>query len=84
MKFFTYIIYSSITDRYYIGVTSNISERLAKHNTNHKGYTGNANDWILEYYEEFQNKTFALKREKQLKSWKSRERIKELISKSYK
>ena len=36
MKFYTYILYSSALDSFYIGYTSmEIDERIKKHNTNH-------------------------------------------------
>lgn len=80
MQYLVYIIYSQRIDKYYVGYTSqNIGERIRKHNSNHKGFTGKANDWILVYQELFEYKTQALGREKQIKSWKSRVKIKELI-----
>ncbi|MCD4735677.1 MAG: GIY-YIG nuclease family protein, partial [Bacteroidales bacterium] len=52
-----------------------------KHNTNHKGFTGKANDWALVYYEIFETKSEAYARERQVKGWKNTERIKQLIRK---
>ena len=77
--FVTYILYSKSKNKYYIGATSNLNERLKKHNTNHKGFTGGIGDWEVCYSENFENKTDALKREKTIKSWKSRVKIEELI-----
>ena len=74
-----YIIYSSNLDVYYIGSTSNVEERIKKHNSKHKGFTNQTNDWELVYMESFDFKTEALIRERQLKNWKSRVRIEELI-----
>jgi putative endonuclease len=56
-----------------------IEERLRKHNTNHKGFTGGTGDWKLVYCETFELKERALAREKQIKSWKSRKMIEKLI-----
>ncbi|MFN0255764.1 GIY-YIG nuclease family protein [Pedobacter ureilyticus] len=78
--FFAYILYSSSRDRYYVGSTSDIEKRLAKHNTNHKGFTGKIGDWKLVYIEQFETREFALTREKKIKSWKSRLMIEKLIS----
>ncbi|HOZ51408.1 MAG TPA: GIY-YIG nuclease family protein [Chitinophagaceae bacterium] len=37
----TYILYSASLNKYYIGFTADeINERLQKHNSNHKGFTG--------------------------------------------
>jgi putative endonuclease len=75
----TYILYSKISDRYYIGSTGELSERLVKHNARHKGFTGQANDWVIVHSEPFSTKSEALKREKEIKGWKSRAMIERLI-----
>ena len=80
MLFYTYILFSASLDKFYIGSTGDsLIERIRKHNTNHGGFTARANDWELLYSEEFLDKTLALKREKEIKSWKSRKRIQCLI-----
>jgi putative endonuclease len=79
--FFTYILFSKTKDNYYIGHTGDeLSERIRKHNTNHKGFTGGVGDWSLVYQEIFTNKTEAYARERQLKSWKSRKLLEKLIA----
>ena len=66
---FVYVLYSHLLNRYYVGMTcENLQERLRRHNTNHKGYTGKANDWDIKYFEEFENKRDALKKEREIKS----------------
>ena len=81
MEHYTYILYSKALDGYYIGFTSGtLQERLRKHNTNHKGYTGRANDWIIAYFETYQTKTEAYERERFIKAKKSRKYIEGLIS----
>ncbi|MCB2221931.1 MAG: GIY-YIG nuclease family protein [Bacteroidetes bacterium] len=77
--YYFYIIYSTTLDHYYSGHTKNLHERIRKHNSNHKGFTGKANDWQLLYKEEFETKSAAYARERQIKSWKNRERMKQLI-----
>ena len=74
-----YILYSNKLDKYYIGHTSDIVARLRRHNSNHKGWTGKANDWEVVYSEDYQTKNEAYSRERQLKAWKSRKRIEALI-----
>ena len=54
--------------------------RLQKHLGNHSGYTAKAKDWKIVFTEQYDNKSDALAREQQLKSWKNKERIKKLIS----
>lgn len=82
MAFFVYILYSKNLDRYYIGVTENVEQRLQKHLCNHSGFTGKAKDWTIRFTEFYPDKTAALKREKQLKGWKNRLRIEQLIQES--
>ncbi|MEN8122669.1 MAG: GIY-YIG nuclease family protein [Bacteroidota bacterium] len=79
MTHYFYILFSKQLDKFYIGHTNNIEERLRKHNSNHKGFTGKANDWEIVYSEEFDTKSGAYARERNIKNWKSRSRIEELI-----
>ncbi len=76
----TYILHSISIDRFYIGSTKTpLADRLRRHNTNHKGFTGRTNDWKVVYEEKFDSYLDALAREKEIKSWKSRKKIIELI-----
>jgi len=80
MQFTVYILFSPSKDKYYVGYTGDdINERIRKHNTNHKGFTGSNADWILVYSEVFGNKKDAILRESQIKKWKSRKKIELLI-----
>ena len=74
-----YIIYSVKLDKYYIGFTSDIDDRLLKHNRKSKGFSSSGRPWILVYSKSFENKKDAMKREKQIKGWKNRDRILTLI-----
>jgi putative endonuclease len=82
MPHFVYILYSVSLDVYYIGSSGDPEIRLRKHLANHKGFTARAKDWIICYSESFTSKTDALRREKQLKSWKNKHKISELIEKA--
>jgi putative endonuclease len=76
-----YILKSTLLDKYYVGHTCDgLDERLRKHNSNHKGYTGRASDWEVVYRESFDDKPTAYGRERQVKSWKSRKKIEQLIA----
>jgi putative endonuclease len=80
MNFF-YILYSETLNQYYIGHTSEgLQERLGKHLSNHSGFTGRTKDWIIIYFEEFETKSLAYKRELEVKKWKSRVRVEKLIN----
>ena len=80
--YYFYIIYSSSIDKFYLGHTNNLEERLRKHNSKHKGFTGNTNDWEFVYAEIFNTKNEAYQRERQVKEWKNRDRMISLISKN--
>jgi putative endonuclease len=77
---FVYILYSTILEKYYIGCTSNLEERLYKHLHSSKGFTSRAKDWTIAYHEEYSTKSEALTREKQIKNWKNRSLIENLIT----
>lgn len=80
--FTVYVLYSKTYDKLYIGYTSNIQQRLLSHNLlATKGWTIKYRPWQLIYTEEFNSKTEAIDREKQLKSGKGREFIRNKILK---
>ncbi|WP_264530032.1 GIY-YIG nuclease family protein [Flavobacterium sp. N502540] len=72
-------MFSESKNKFYIGFTSDLSERLIRHNQKSKGFTGSVNDWKVVYTEDYKSKEEAYKRELQIKSWKSRIKIQELI-----
>ncbi|GAF95603.1 unnamed protein product [marine sediment metagenome] len=85
MKFWTYAIKSKSTGKIYIGHTSNFKLRLKRHNKilpiKKKSYTyKNKGPWKLVYKEKFKTRKEAIKREKELKSFKGREFIRKLIT----
>ena len=79
MQYFVYILFSLSKNRYYIGYTSNLEERLIRHNQKAKSFTGSVNDWVIVYREIFLTKEEAIARESKIKSWKSRVKIEELV-----
>ena len=76
---YTYILYSQTLDRYYIGATKDISKRIEKHLQSKRGFTSKAKDWELKYSEAFETRSEALQRERQIKSWKNRKLLEQLI-----
>ena len=76
--FTTYIIFSKNLDKYYIGHTTDLQQRLVKHLANHNGFTGRTNDWVIVHQEIFDSKEQAYKREREIKNWKSRKMIEKL------
>jgi putative endonuclease len=77
--FYVYILFSEKLNRYYIGQTQDLTERLRKHRFSKDHYTGKADDWVLKYKEEYSNREDAISRECLIKSKKSRKYIEFLI-----
>lgn len=81
--FKVYILFSKHLDCYYTGFTGDeITERIRRHNSNHRGFTGKSNDWTLVWLEENLTEQQARSREQEIKKWKSRKRIEKLIGKN--
>jgi len=78
--FYTYIIYSGTNDRFYVGHTHHLRLRLERHNSGNSKSTKAGIPWILKYYEEYQTKSEAMKREYEIKRKKSRKYIEKLIN----
>ena len=70
--FYTYILHSESIDKFYVGHTSDLDERLARHNRGGNKFTATGQPWKLAYCEEFQTKELAYARERQNKKWKSK------------
>jgi len=81
--FYVYILYSALVDKFYIGYTESLEDALNRHNTHRSGFrrfTKRASDWKLVYFEIFESKKDAIKREREIKDKKSRRYIERLIS----
>ena len=77
--YYCYILYSRILDKYYIGSTNNLQGRLDRHNCSNRGFTSTGKPWEIKYFEVFEEKRSALKRELLLKKWKNRNALEALI-----
>jgi len=67
---FVYLLTNKHKTVLYIGVTSDLKDRLLKHLSREiKGFTSRYNCYYLVYYEGFDYISDAIKREKQLKVW---------------
>ena len=78
-RFFTYILYSASIDKYYVGQTNDIHKRLHRHNAGLNRFSKRGIPWIIVYFEDFSSRAEAMRRERQIKAWKSRTKILELI-----
>lgn len=76
-----YVLYNEQANKIYIGQTADLENRVLSHNCkkgNH--YTARfQGEWKLIYKESVATRSEALKREKQLKSFRGREFIKQYI-----
>jgi len=82
--FYVYAIKSESSGKIYIGQTANLEERIKRHNKflpiRNKSYTfKNQGPWKLIYKEEYSIRKEAIKREKELKSFRGRNFIKSLL-----
>jgi putative endonuclease len=77
---FTYILYSKSIDKYYIGYTENLKLRLERHNSGWGKFSSRGIPWEIVYYEEYNSKSEAIKRENEIKKKKSRMYIEDLIN----
>lgn len=78
--FVVYILYSINLNKYYIGQTDNLENRLSRHNAGKVTSTKNGKPWIIKYVEKFNNRNDAYKRELQIKSYKGGRAFKALIN----
>ena len=80
--FYVYTIYNKDNNKIYIGQTENLKERLKLHNnkTFKNSYTSRySGKWKLIYKELLNTRSEAIRREKQLKSYRGRQFIKSFI-----
>jgi putative endonuclease len=78
--YYVYVLYSVEYKKIYIGFTSDLEKRIASHNHPlNKGYTAKFKPWVLIYSETYDSKKLAMLREKQLKTARGRNFIKNFI-----
>jgi len=82
MAFFLYILQSESSGRFYIGQAERVSERVAYHNAGYSKSLKNRGPWKLMYTEAYMTRGEAVRRERQVKSWKDRKMIEHLVSAS--
>ncbi|MDP3974796.1 MAG: GIY-YIG nuclease family protein [Candidatus Jorgensenbacteria bacterium] len=77
---FVYILVSLRDNSYYVGSCYDVSVRLALHNAGKVRSTKASRPWELKYIERYDTLREARKREDQIKSWKKRSAIENLIN----
>jgi putative endonuclease len=74
-----YVLRSIKTNRYYIGVTKDLINRLERHNSGSVRSTKAYRKWKVIYTEEYSNKKDAWRRELEVKKYKSGLKFNKLI-----
>ena len=77
--YYTYILKSLSSEQYYIDHTNDLELRLKHHNENLLKSTKNRGPWEIKYFEKYETRSKAMRRERYLKSLKSRKSIEELF-----
>ncbi len=80
--FFVYILQSESYDRFYIGYAEKPDRRLAEHNSGKVKSTRNFRPWKKVYQEQLETELLAIRRERYLKSLKSKNFIQQLVDTS--
>jgi len=65
--YYVYLLWSSKAQKFYIGSTSDLRQRLISHNTGSNVSTKYGRPWVVQYYEAYPTKADALRREIKLK-----------------
>ncbi len=68
MPFYAYILRSNSFQTYYYGSCKDVNERLKEHNAGKVRYTKGRRPWILHYFEQFESRSDAVRREKFFKT----------------
>jgi putative endonuclease len=80
--YYVYILKSKADNTYYVGQTKNLDKRINRHNSGGSIYTKLRKPWAMVYFEEYSDSASAKRREREIKSWKSRKLIEEMIQHS--
>jgi putative endonuclease len=80
--FCTYVLKSKKTSKHYIGHCADLDDRMKRHNDGRSVSTKSGVPWELIYFEEFETRSLAVKREKQIKSYKNGTAFKKLVNTS--
>ena len=84
MKYYVYILTNKYATVLYTGVTNDLVRRVYehKHHLDKSGFTSQYNVEYLVYYEATENPISAIEREKQIKGWNRKRKMKLIESKN--
>lgn len=74
MSYFLYILFCDEKE-FYVGITKSLETRIQQHKNKQSKYTKRFNTIKFVYSEQFDNRTNAENREKQLKGWSQKKKI---------
>lgn len=80
MKYYTYIIKSTVNGAYFYGQTSNLLKRLNQHNHGLEEKTRDGRPWILLAFKEFDTRNGAMSFERKLQALNSPTEVENFIS----
>ena len=80
MAYFVYILYAGDFDKFYIGQTADVDERLLRHNSGREKATHPYRPWVLKWFTEKPSRAEAMQLEKKLKNL-TKQRIELFIQK---
>lgn len=79
--YYVYVLYSEKIKKFYTGYSRDVDKRLKHHNLGLDRWSRRGIPWKLVYFEKYNNRKNAIKREKFLKTGKGRELIRGKVAK---
>ena len=77
--YYTYILQSETTGRYYTGSTSDVENRVSEHNTGETKSTRSGIPWKVVYVETYPTRSEAERKERQIKARGARRYLEDII-----
>ena len=75
MDYYVYVLQSEMNKKFYFGQSTNVSQRLEKHNKGYSIYTKYFRPWVLFSYKKANSRTEAISIERKLKNLKSKKKV---------
>jgi len=77
--YYSYVLFSKINKRLYVGSTKNLKQRIEQHRKGKTWTTKRLGNFDLIFYEAFKAKADALRRERYFKTSKGKSSLKQII-----
>ncbi|NND16799.1 MAG: GIY-YIG nuclease family protein [Eudoraea sp.] len=79
MPYSTYVLYSRIIKKFYVGYTGNLPKRMEQYNMGQAGFTSVGAPWKVIWFKEFNSKLEAINLEQKLKNLTRRRKVKFML-----